>query len=65
MQGRAGSQELGLRWGGANTRDEGEAGIWGIPVTQASPGFAPPCRGYAHIPPSTHMTSRPCYQGAS
>lgn len=37
-------------------------GLWGIPVSQvsgSSPGFARPSRGYAHIPPSTPMTSRP------
>lgn len=35
VQGRACSQELGLGWGGANTSEGGEAGIWGIPVCQA------------------------------
>lgn len=61
-------QELGLGRGGTNTRKrrcEAYGVFLSVRTLRSSPGFAPPCRGYAHIPPSSPMTSRPRYQGTS
>lgn len=67
-QGRGLLTGAGSREGRNQHQKEARRGLWGISVSQnpeSAPGFAPPCRGYAHIPPSSPMTSRPRYQGTS